>query len=114
MSGGSLDYICYKIDEVAGLIEKRGHTKFEELTKELLEVFIQVLHDLEWWYSGDYGESAFIATCVMKADDIERIGVKWKNEARRIIEIVMELTSEFKKGEIGGDKKSSPKSSPKN
>lgn len=52
MSGGSMDYICYRVGEAAGMCED------VELA-ELLRDTAQVLHDEEWWESGDYNEDRY-------------------------------------------------------
>ena len=48
MSGGSFNYMCYSIED-----EYKNQLHDDELN-ELLVDFIKVLHDLEWWQSGDY------------------------------------------------------------
>lgn len=48
MSGGSLDYIFYKVEEIAPKIPDR---ELSEMTKD----FAELLHDLEWYDSGDTG-----------------------------------------------------------
>lgn len=56
MSGGSYDYICYRLSEEC---EGRMHdAELNELVKDLSEV----LHDLEWWQSGDTGEERYRRT----------------------------------------------------
>ncbi len=54
MSGGSLDYICYKIDDVVDSIEKRATTPLHKAFAEHLKDVAKALHDLEWVFSGDY------------------------------------------------------------
>lgn len=51
MSGGNMDYIGYELEERCG-----GKMADPELN-ELLKDFVQVLHDLEWWKSGDISEA---------------------------------------------------------
>lgn len=47
MSGGSFDYICFDLAHVADRIEDK---EIKELTRDLANL----LHDLEWYESGDY------------------------------------------------------------
>lgn len=55
MSGGSLDYVCYKVEEAADTIMVRA-TCFEHKTFAfLLKKIAKALHDLEWVFSLDYG-----------------------------------------------------------
>lgn len=53
MSGGSMGYLCYKIEE-----EAVGHMCDAELD-ELMRDIANLLHDCEWWLSGDYGEESY-------------------------------------------------------
>lgn len=56
MSGGSYGYISYKLSEEC---EGRMYdAELDELVKDLSEV----LHDLEWWRSGDTGEERYRKT----------------------------------------------------
>ena len=50
MSGGHFNYICFTLDNECG-----GQMQDDELN-EMLKDFFDVLHDLEWWQSGDIGE----------------------------------------------------------
>ena len=53
MSGGSYDYICYKLSNEC---ENRMYdAEMNDLIKDLYEV----LHDLEWWQSGDISEDCY-------------------------------------------------------
>lgn len=53
MSGGSFNYMYARIEE-----EYSG--EMEDLEMELLlKDFCSVLHDLEWYRSGDYGEEDY-------------------------------------------------------
>lgn len=53
MSGGSHDYICYRIEE-----ELQGQMHDKELD-DLMEDIAQLVHDLEWFDSGDIGEKEY-------------------------------------------------------
>lgn len=52
MSGGSMDYVCYKVSEASSMCED------VELS-ELLRDAADVLHDEEWWKSCDYSEDTY-------------------------------------------------------
>lgn len=56
MSGGSLDYVCYKVDDAIETIEKRATTVLQKAFAQHLKDVAKALHDLEWVYSGDYSE----------------------------------------------------------
>lgn len=52
MSGGSMDYICFRVEEAASMCDD------VELA-DLLRDAANVLHDEEWWESGDYNENRY-------------------------------------------------------
>lgn len=56
MSGGSYNYICYRLEE-----ECAGNMYDAEMN-ELITDLCNVLHDLEWWRSGDRGEEEYRET----------------------------------------------------
>ena len=56
MSGGSLDYVCYRLDDAIDTIEKRATTVLQKAFAKHLKDVAKALHDLEWVYSGDYSE----------------------------------------------------------
>ena len=52
MSGGYLDYICYELNDIVDRINDR---EIKDLIKDLADL----LHDYEWWQSGDYGSETY-------------------------------------------------------
>ena len=74
MSGGSYDYVCYKLsNECEG---RMYDIEMNDLVKDLSEV----LHDLEWWQSGDYSEDQYRET-------VSEFKAKWlKNELMKLID----------------------------
>lgn len=52
MSGGYLDYICFKLEDITDRIDDR---EIKDLIKDLADL----LHDYEWWQSGDYGSDSY-------------------------------------------------------
>lgn len=91
MSGGSLDYFYFKMEEVRGLIRESGHTEFEGLLKILFESLEKIMHGLEWWYSGDYSESGFIKVCLKESASMEKTMSEWKREADIFLRMVSDL-----------------------
>jgi hypothetical protein len=53
MSGGSFNYQCYNLQDTYS-----GNMEDIELN-ELIDDMVIVLHDLEWWRSGDYSEDDY-------------------------------------------------------
>ena len=56
MSGGSLDYVFYKVDVAVEVIERRATTPLHKAFAAHLRDVSKALHDLEWVYSCDYSE----------------------------------------------------------
>ena len=46
MSGGSLDYICYKLDDVIDTVESRATTTLQKAFAQHLKDVAKALHDL--------------------------------------------------------------------
>lgn len=95
MSGGSYDYKCYTVEEY--YVGSMYDVELNEMMKDLIEV----LHDVEWWQSGDIDEDDYRKT-------VKKFKDKWfnmdKSERlkpiidRRINEVRTELVNM-----IGGD-----------
>lgn len=52
-SGGSYDYLYHSIDEY--YVGKMYDLELDDMIKDLVDL----LHDLEWWQSGDYEEEDY-------------------------------------------------------
>lgn len=66
MSGGSYDYLCFKIGDMAEQMPTRDNSK-RIAFKELLRLVAKAAHDIEWVDSADYGqgdENAAIDACL--------------------------------------------------
>lgn len=86
MSGGSFDYLYYRIEETY-------ENQFEDYEmNELLKDFCKVLHDLEWWKSADYGEDTY-------RKSVKAFKNKWfgKTEDERITKAIKNVSSEIEK-----------------
>ena len=68
MSGGSLDYLCYKLEDALPYIKD---IEIRELTKD----FAKLLHDVEWEADGD-----ICAGTLRKAT--EAFKIKWLSSGR--------------------------------
>lgn len=69
MSGGSHDYICYRIENE--LVGSMHDIELDDLMKDIAEL----AHDVEWYDSGDYGYETY-EECVKKFKD------KWFKTSR--------------------------------
>lgn len=64
MSGGSYDYICYKLEgECSG---RMYDAELDDMIKDLCDL----LHDLEWWQSSDVSEGKYRQT-------VDKFKAKW-------------------------------------
>ena len=82
MSGGSLDYVCYKLDDAIEVIERRATTVLQKAFAKHLKDVAKALHDLEWVYSGDYSDG----------DDVEAL--------RKVVNKEMELEAATEQAEF--------------
>lgn len=70
MSGGSYDYICYKLErECAGRM-------YDAEMNDLIRDLVIVLNDLEWWQSGDRSEEDYRST-------LSKFKEKWFKGSRK-------------------------------
>ena len=69
MSGGSHNYICYRIEE-----ELCGKMEDAELN-DMMQDIADLAHDLEWWHSSDIGEEDYRKT-------VAKFKTKWFGENR--------------------------------
>lgn len=64
MSGGSCDYVCYKIEDQ--LVGRMEDAELDDLMKDI----VTLAHDLEWYLSSDTGEETYRAS-------VKRFKDKW-------------------------------------
>ena len=71
MSGGSLDYACRRIDDLAGEIEQRAETPQHRAFATHLRLVAKAAHDLEWMWSGDTspGDEVAALNAVLRPGD---------------------------------------------
>ena len=87
MSGGSYNYIFTNIEY--DLVGRMYDTELNEMMKDLVEV----LHDLEWWISGDIGEERYRET-------VTKFKSKWFKRRKCDIESLVNEEFEKKKAEL--------------
>lgn len=89
MSGGSHNYICYKIEEnLVGQMEDR------ELN-DLIQDISELAHDLEWYHSSDIGRDDYLRS-------VRKFKEKWFKESRtdRLKEYVDKAIKELREDMI--------------
>ena len=55
MSGGSMNYAFHHIDDLADYVDDKE-------IKDLMKDLSSLMHDLEWWQSGDYSQCDYEET----------------------------------------------------
>lgn len=61
MSGGSMDYFCFKVENCAEMhLLEHSHPLRQALGRHMVKL-AEVLHDIEWSDSGDYDSDSWIA-----------------------------------------------------
>ena len=95
MSGGSYNYEYYRIEE-----EYVG-SMFDAELDEMMKDLVEVLHDVEWWKSGDIGEDDYRKT-------VKAFKAKWFDSDRgeRLKPIIERKINKVRKelmDMIGGD-----------
>lgn len=68
MSGGYLDYICFELENITDRIDDK---EIKDLIKDLADL----LHDYEWWQSGDYGSETYYKK-------LDKFKAKWFGDNR--------------------------------
>lgn len=97
MSGGSFDYVCYKVDQFAydlgvrldeydkkdewggtpNLFEPETRAKLREI-EQLARYTAKLMREAEWLYSGDTGDESFMR----RVAEIERDMPRWLTRLR--------------------------------
>jgi hypothetical protein len=84
MSGGSLNYLFYKVEEAAHTIHRGGGTALHRAFAAHLDLVAKALRDVEWVLSGDYGEGQdreAIRACLPKNAELAQL-ISEAREAR--------------------------------
>ena len=84
MSGGHFDYQYYHLDQY---IDEAEDAEIIDLLKDVRDL----LHDLEWYKSGDYSHSEYIET-------VDNFKQKWFKASRneRLAKLIGEQCDDFK------------------
>ena len=101
MSGGSCNYVCYKIEE-----ELCGRMEDAELN-DLMKDVVKLAHALEWYQSGDTDESSY-------EDVVYKFKQKWfkTNREERLKKYIDESLDNMRRdlykliGEVNADDES--------
>lgn len=89
MSGGSMNYLCWKIENDANF---KTDTPERKAFAKHLKLVIKALHDIEWVDSCDYGpgdENEAIRACLSKTATLEAM-IDEANEVKAMLEAEIE------------------------
>jgi glutaminase len=95
MSGGSLDYVYFKVESAAHDIARDSFTnKIPELKafKDHLIKVAEVLHDVEWFLSGDYAEETMVKSIKELLTEEQVL----KSVVKEAEEVLTKLTNQLK------------------
>ena len=84
MSGGAWNYVSFRVEETADLVE-------DAEIKALIKDLSKLLHDEEWYESGDYSRSDYLKT-------LKEFKKKWFKASReeRLVGIINDELDHFK------------------
>lgn len=88
MSGGSMDYVYFKVKEYA--VGMMGDAELNDLMEDVAEL----LHDCEWWHSGDYDEDDYRRSV---AQFKEKWFGKTANRSKRLEKLIDEKIEQVRK-----------------
>lgn len=70
MSGGSFDYVYYRVSEFADQLDEKLSEKDDSMTDEVRKEMVAIsnkahllwkeMKEVEWYYSGDTGNESFL------------------------------------------------------
>lgn len=87
MSGGSYNYMYSQIEN-----EYSGRMYDVELD-DMMSDLVRLLHDLEWWKSGDYGEEDYRET-------VTSFKKKWFGRSKADVQLMIDKEFNDKKDEL--------------
>jgi hypothetical protein len=100
MSGGALDYACYKVQNIIDTLPNDGTILMSAFKKHLADV-VKALHDIEWVLSFDYAagdeieaiEKVLYRNSIVEKTAVEELELKIK-EAQEILSKLVEVHSD--------------------
>ena len=87
MSGGSMNYAFHYINDMAHYVDDKE-------IKDLMNDLSELMHDLEWWQSGDYSRGTYEET--LAGFKKKWLGAKDDNRLHRIEKYINESLDEMK------------------
>lgn len=96
MSGGSMDYLCWKVEEIARQIADKATSPLHKAFATHLELVAKALHDLEWVWDCDKapGDEVEAIMAVVSRADVLSEAVKSAEQARKDLEAALAAIKE--------------------
>lgn len=93
MSGGSWDYLCYKMQDAAHRLMRKEECTYRRAFGELMNKCADAMHDIEWVDSSDKSEGddeVSIMKCITHSDVLKTLveeAQETSKELNRLIEL---------------------------
>lgn len=98
MSGGSYDYLCYKMQEAARTLIRKDQVAYRKAFGNLMMRCANAMHDIEWVDSSDMGQGddeKSIMECI-KFSDVLGVTVEESEIVAHELDRLIRLTKEQK------------------
>lgn len=96
MSGGSYDYLCWKMDDAATQLQRKGQPAYRIAFGKLMKLCAKAMHDVEWVDSGDMGQGddeISIMQCISHKD-VLRVTVEEAKKIKEELEKLIEMSND--------------------
>ncbi len=97
MSGGSYDYLCYKMEDAARRLMKKHQPNYRRAFGEMMLNCSKAMHDVEWVDSCDSSEGddeEAIMQCLLKQDVLQYTLEEAKRISKELDIIIKEIDNE--------------------
>lgn len=94
MSGGSYDYLCYKIDDAANILMAKHQPDYRRAFGKHLRLIAKAMHDVEWVDSCDMSngdDKKSIMLCIGHEQVLKELlnnAIKIRDELIELLEII--------------------------
>lgn len=96
MSGGSYDYLCWKMDEAARQLQHKGQPAYRIAFGNLMRLCAKAMHDVEWVDSGDMGrgdDKESVMKCISHTD-VLKVTVEEAKKIKEELEKLIEMSTD--------------------
>lgn len=103
MSGGSYEYLCFKMQEAALKLMKRDQSAYRKAFGELMMKCSKAMHDIEWVDSADLSEGddlKSIMNCIAFSDVLKATTKDAEKVSSELDELIRLSKIEFEKSKF--------------